>query len=129
MADAIILRISPHIDQNNQQMNAIFAYLLKSFFLSLQNEDSLANMYLEKARALKPSAKVSDLDIIKKLNTNMNENLANRDVVISSVTHLPDHKHITLKVQTESDIIVIELSKNSPEDYSCPIECIEDFLL
>ena len=110
-------------------MNAIFAYLLKSFFLSLQNEDSLANMYLEKARALKPSAKVSDLDIIKKLNTNMNENLANRDVVISSVTHLPDHKHITLKVQTESDIIVIELSKNSPEDYSCLIECIEDFLL
>ena len=61
VADTLIKRGYP------DQGSIIFAFLLKSFFLTLKNEQSQADIFLKRAQSLKPEASVDELPVIKQM--------------------------------------------------------------
>lgn len=55
---------------------------MKSFFLSLRNESFQSSNFLNRAKELKATASLNDLDILKKLTKNVKENIEQRDIVV-----------------------------------------------
>jgi hypothetical protein len=78
----ILSRIGQIVGLNDRPW-AVFAYLIKSYFLSLRGEDRESKEFSDKALALDPAASVQNLEVMTKVKANFDViNEKNRKPII-----------------------------------------------